>query len=306
MPDKPILIFPAPTVAARVKLPQSFGPPGPRPTHAQQRTRLASRFQALGQRFGAIQADVAGADPEQVIVFETIGSVGDFQNVVKRIPGMEWLGDFDADIAEPDPGFLADGSEETQLPGRLFVVASNRSAYNELLRLWRAWCRAADEKLERGFGPLAKVFKHLQDVRSWGPKDRVRDRSPGIVGEGTGLELSDHSVRGRTMVPYGRNREGRSIRPPSGDRGRGRRTVRHSGCDSADRLPRRAVRNPCTHRPADRRRDQCGQRHETSAPDRRQVLRSDGASSNSTYGGGHAGAARYEAITDWRRRRGFA
>lgn len=194
MPDKPILIFPSATVSARVKLPQSFGPPGPRPTQAQQRRRLASRFQALGQRFGAIQADVGGVDPEQVIVFEIIGSVGDFQNVVKKIPGMEWLGDFDADIAQPEPGFLADGSDEAQLPGRLFVVLSNRSAYNELLRLWRAWGRAQDEKLPRGFGPLAAVFKQLQDVRPWGPKDRIQ--TTGVVESWErGLASNDTTIR---------------------------------------------------------------------------------------------------------------
>jgi hypothetical protein len=194
MPDKPILIFPAATVAARLKLPQSFGPPGPRPTQAQQKRRLASRFQALGERFGAIQADVGGVDPEQVIVFEVIGSVGNFQNVVKRIPGMEWLGDFDADIAEPAPGFLADGSDETQLPGRLFVVVGKRSAYTEVLRLWRAWGEAQNEKLPRGFGVLADVFKHLQDVRPWGPKDRIQ--ATGVVESwAKGLASNDPTIR---------------------------------------------------------------------------------------------------------------
>jgi hypothetical protein len=173
MAERPILIFPAATVAARAKLPQSFGPPGPRPTQAQQKKRLAARFQALTTRFGTIQADTGGIDPEQVIVFETVGSLTNFQNVVKKIPGMEWLGDFDADIADPDPGFLADGTDATRLPGRLFVVVANRTAFAELQKLWRAWIRAKDEKLPRGFGPLAEVFKHLQDVRPWGPKDRV-------------------------------------------------------------------------------------------------------------------------------------
>src|SRR6266550_7328871 len=122
MPRQPILIFPAATVAARKKLPPSYGPPTPRPTRAQQRKRLAGRFQAVQTQFGTVHPSSTGVDPEQVIVFETIGSVGDFQNVVKKIPGMEWLGDFDADIADPDPGFLADGTASTQMSGRLFVV----------------------------------------------------------------------------------------------------------------------------------------------------------------------------------------
>ncbi len=179
MPDQPILIFPAATVAARQKLGSRFPPRGPRPTQAQQRKRLGARFRALGRKFGTVRADTGGIDPEQVIVLETVGSVGNFQSAVRRIPDMEWLGDFDAEIAEPDPGFLADGTSNDQLSGRLFVIATNRSAFNELLALWRAWTVASDEKLPRGFGSLAEVFKHLQDVRPWGPKDRIR--ATGIV-----------------------------------------------------------------------------------------------------------------------------
>lgn len=106
MPDKPILIFPAATVVARQPLSQSFLPPRRRPTQAQQRTRLAARFQALSQSFGVVRADTTGLDPEQVVVFEVAGSVADFQNVVRRIGGMEWLGDFEVDIAGPDPAFF--------------------------------------------------------------------------------------------------------------------------------------------------------------------------------------------------------
>lgn len=180
MPDKPILIFPAAIVTGRAKLPSAFPPSGPRPTQAQQRKRLAGRFRALEERFGSIQADLGGVDPEQVIVLETVGSVTKFQNAVKKIPGIEWLADFETDIAEPDPGFLADGTDAQELPGSLFVVVGNRAAYNELLKRWRAWCRAKDEKLPHGFGPLAEVFKLLQDVRPWGPKDRVA--ATGVVG----------------------------------------------------------------------------------------------------------------------------
>lgn len=173
MPENPILLFPVATVSARAGLPSDIPPKPPRPSHGRQRQRLAGKFSALQQRFGDIQADIGGVDPEQVIVFETVGSLADFQSVVKRIAGMEWLGDFDTDITDPDPGFLGDGSDATHLPGRLFVVVSNRTAYRELLRLWREWSHAQDEKLPHGYGKLADVLKHLQDLRPWGPKDRI-------------------------------------------------------------------------------------------------------------------------------------
>ncbi len=173
MPERPILIFPAATVAARAGLPKAFRPRPGRPTQARQRERLASRFQALSRQFGTVQAGTAGVDPEQVVVLETVGSLSDFQNVVRRIQGMEWLGDFDAEVEAGDPGFLDDGTAATSVPGRLFVVAANRAAYDELLRLWNLWTQAANEKLPRNYGALAEAFRYLNDIRPWGPKDRT-------------------------------------------------------------------------------------------------------------------------------------
>lgn len=177
MPEKPILIFPAATVAARQDLPQNFSPPpSRRPTQGQQRRRLASRFRALSQNFGKVRADTAGLDPEQVVVFEVAGSVSDFQNVVRRIGGMEWLGDFEIDIAEPAPAFFEHGTSLTTIPGRLFIIISNQAKINEIVRLWRVWCRSSDEKLPRNFGTLALIFKYLNDVRPWSVNDRLQER----------------------------------------------------------------------------------------------------------------------------------
>jgi hypothetical protein len=173
MPDKPILIFPAATVAVREGLTPNRSTPSPRPSKGSQGQRLAARFQALGTDFGTAQATPDGIDPEQVIVLETIGSAADFQNVVKKIAGMEWLGDFDADVFAADPGFLADGADPSLQKARLFVIASNRTAYNEVLKLWNQWQQAANDKLPRGYGALAEAFKYLNDVRAWGPEDRV-------------------------------------------------------------------------------------------------------------------------------------
>lgn len=132
-----------------------------------------SRFQSVAAQFGTVQATTSGIDPEQVLVLETLGSVVTFQNVVKRIAGLEWLGEFDAEVEAGDPGFLADGSDPTLQPARLFVLAGNRTAYNEILALWKAWQEAANDKLPRGFGGLAEAFKHLNDVRPWGTQDRL-------------------------------------------------------------------------------------------------------------------------------------
>ena len=194
MPDKPILIFPAATVKVRAGLPPAFPPRPPRPTSGAQGARLATRFQAVNNAFGTVQANPLGVDPEQVIVLETIGSVADFQNVVKKITGMEWLGDFDAEIVVADPGFLADGDEPSTQKARLFILASNRTAYNEVLSLWSQWQRAANDSLPWGYGGLAEAFKYLNDVRAWGPQDRTV--ATGVVAYWEkGLVSNDPNIR---------------------------------------------------------------------------------------------------------------
>jgi len=195
MTDKPILIFPRAAEVDKAKLPPFVPPVVSRPSKAAQGQRLAARFQALDADFGTVQATPNGVDPEQVIVLETIGSVADFQNVVKRIAGMEWLGDFDAEVAAADPGFLANGADPSLQKARLFVLASNRTAYAEVLRLWNLWLSAGDDKLPRPNGKLAEAFKYLNDVRAWGPKDRVQDR--GVIPWWT-LQLDS----GRTRVRF--------------------------------------------------------------------------------------------------------
>jgi Subtilase family len=194
MPDKPILIFPAATVAARQSAGGGAPGPAPRPSKGSQGQRLAARFQSLGTEFGTAQTVPDGVDPEQVIVLETIGSFSDFQNVVKKIVGMEWLGDFDAEVAAGDPGFLADGADPALQKARLFVLASNRTAYTEVLNLWNQWQQAANDKLPYGYGALAEAFKYLNDVRAWGPKDRVL--ATGIAAYwAKGLASNDPTIR---------------------------------------------------------------------------------------------------------------
>lgn len=173
MPDKPVLIFPTASTAARKMLGGRADQPKPRPSKESQEQRLAARFRALQTVFGTAQANPDGVDPEQVIVLETIGSVANFQNLVKKIAGMEWLGDFDAEVAAADPGFLADGADPSLQKARLFVLASNRTAYTEVLNLWNQWQAAGNNKLPHGYGGLAKAFEYLNDVRAWGPQDRI-------------------------------------------------------------------------------------------------------------------------------------
>ena len=96
MPERPLLLFPTPQLADRTKQSPQFGRVH-KPTVTRQGQRLSPIFNQLQTAFEArkveIQQNTAGIDPEQVLVIEIIGSVDNFSNAVKRIKGLEWMGE---------------------------------------------------------------------------------------------------------------------------------------------------------------------------------------------------------------------
>lgn len=92
MPERPLLLFPTPESASRSKLSGGNGHVK-RPTIERQWNRLSPAFDQLQDAFVArrmeLQQTAAGTEPEQVLVFETIGSIENFANAVKRIEGFE-------------------------------------------------------------------------------------------------------------------------------------------------------------------------------------------------------------------------
>src|ERR1700723_92533 len=140
MATLPILIFPTHVTAARAK--KHGGETVvhlPNPTR--QSERIGPQIQRLEQAFaegrGALRADVEGAEPEKVIVLETVGSITDFFNAVRRIGGMEWLAEVDEEMAA-DQDFYRPDRRDDPVSGRLFLIMANRAALDELLRMWAA------------------------------------------------------------------------------------------------------------------------------------------------------------------------
>jgi hypothetical protein len=133
--------------------------------------------EALEERRVEILQGAAGVDPEQVIVFETIGSVEEFAKAVSKIEGLEWMGEMDIDEIEPDEDFYNEEHEDRDLTGRLYLVMSNQRALQEMLRLWKRI--KEDEGLNfrsgeyRGLSKFKEVFLHLKDIRRWGIQDRL-------------------------------------------------------------------------------------------------------------------------------------
>lgn len=149
------------------------------PSHARQVERLTPQFQTLQSAFEArrleLQVAANNSDPDLVVVFETVGAVSDFISSAERIPGLEWLaGMIDAQV-EPDEDFYSTDDATKALGGRLFLMGSNRQALNEVVRLWGVYNETPTGDLGAGLSAWKGLFKHLKDVRFWGPQDRLSD-----------------------------------------------------------------------------------------------------------------------------------
>ena len=182
MADKLLLCFPPPTkLDKRAKL----GNPGPpklhSPSEQRQGERLAPKFNDLRRSFSSPQTEVrqtpAGTTIEQVVVFETVGSVESFRTAIRHTPGMNFLADWAEEDIPPDEDFYLEDEKkrEEHLSGRLYLVMSNQHAIEQMLSLWNRYQRDSKEKFDRGLNAWKALFVQLRDVRRWGVKDRLEE-----------------------------------------------------------------------------------------------------------------------------------
>ena len=174
----PLLIFPEPSRAGRSPLRGGGGRPrvpGPR----RQAERITPQFQRLHEAMEhqrvTLQENPLGIRPELALVLETVGSVGNFIGAVRRVEGMEWLGELTLTDIPPDDDFQDGSRPERLLSGQLFVTMSDQQALGELQRLFETWHEHPDVGFAMGLAPLKHVFEHLRTIRPWGIEDRLRE-----------------------------------------------------------------------------------------------------------------------------------
>lgn len=178
MPDRPLLLFPTPETADRTKG-RGFAGRVHRPTHNRQGQRLSPIFTQLQTAFNARRVELlqttAGVDPEQVLVIETIGNVENFANAVKRIEGLEWMGEIETEEIAPDVDFYDEKDETKELNGRLYLVMTNQRALDDMLSLWQRYQNDQDMKFDHGLTKFRDVFLCLKEIRRWGVQDRIEE-----------------------------------------------------------------------------------------------------------------------------------
>jgi Subtilase family. len=162
---------------------------------------LAPQFARLDTAFAAhrakLSATASGLVPEEVIVLETVGPVDAFFGAVKRIRGMEWLGEYELEDIPPDDDFFAVDTRGERRPdktlrGRLFMVFSDQDALNQMLSLRARW--ESGEKLPWGSGAWGQLFDQLLRVRTWSVDDRLLET--GVL-----RDWEERAAQGEEFVP---------------------------------------------------------------------------------------------------------
>lgn len=180
MSEKPLLIFPEPRTDVRQKKTPGF----PRlhfPSFSRQIERLEPHFAQLENVFSSqnveLRLSAVGSQPEKVLVFETVGTVEDFIKALKGMEGLEWLTEqSENEIPADDDFHRIEGNQKANLGGRLYLIMSNQKGISQLLSLWDTFKSNPDSpNFERGRTKWRDLFRHLKNIRHWGPEDRLRE-----------------------------------------------------------------------------------------------------------------------------------
>ena len=193
-----LLVFPRPIPAERAR--RRGGPTNiERPQPSDQARRLTPQFQrlqeALDRQSIVLQDNPLGLQPEQVLVLETVGSIENFANAVRYVPGLEWLGESELHDIPPAHGFEDSKNPDKDLRGQLFLVMSDQAALRQLRSLFDEWKINSDMTFDRGLAPLKAAFFHLREIRPWGAEDRISET--GIM-EDLEARLQD----GQEVIPF--------------------------------------------------------------------------------------------------------
>ena len=198
MAEHPLLVFPEPIHGERAG--RSGRGRRPRiPEAGRQAQRLAPQLHrlqvAMEQRRVALQNNTLGIQPEQVLVLETVGSINNFINAVRKINGLEWLGEFESDPIDPEHGFEDAKDPQKQLPGQLFLVMTDQEALRQMLSYYHMWQSNQDLSFPSGLAPLKQAFVHLHTIRYWDVEDRLRET--GVL-----ADWADRLESGEETIPF--------------------------------------------------------------------------------------------------------
>lgn len=180
MTERPLLALPRPQIKEYKGNGRNIKDPYARPEHYKHTSSLTPQFLMVKSFFEQqqkLQTTPEGAEPEQVIVLETVGSVSDFIVAVRNLKGFELLGEWEEDDIPPDDDFFKLNKKGEPIPGNLggclYLIMLNQKAMVELLNLWSRYVKKPELQFETGKAKLRELFQKLKSIRPWGPEDRL-------------------------------------------------------------------------------------------------------------------------------------
>lgn len=192
-PDKPLLRLDVERPRQRSKGKGGF-PQKPESFPRDRQIRLFDRkFDRLQQSLARdtpdyeLRADPTALAPECLLVFEVRGTIQNFANAVRKIEGMEYVGEDD----------LPEDDDKAPIA---YLMVPDMRALQEIESLWRRWERGDDPGHEQA--AWRDVFNLLRDIRRWGPQDRVEDSDGDILQEMTEGQPDSALIRLEVELVY--------------------------------------------------------------------------------------------------------
>ena len=178
MTEYPLLVFPRPQKIQKDNQQRKIPNDIHTPDVGRQRERLHPIFEQLREEFHCgvqIRQSSDDVDPEYVLVWEYIGTIYNFSNTVKRIPGFEWMGEIELKNITPDDDFYHKKNPKKNIGGRLYLTMTNKEAIEQLLSLWHQYQRNPKQSFQKGLNNFKKLFEALKTVRRWDVQDRLEE-----------------------------------------------------------------------------------------------------------------------------------
>lgn len=175
----------------RPPIPRKFAPTEQAATPAGRKLSQLAELLDTETPILQLRPDPDALAPERLLVFELTGGVMKFQDAVRLVPGLEFLGaeDLEDDEFDKNP--------------TLYLMVPSEEGLRNVVTLWRGWQR--DGTLPPRFSQWKALLSQLRDIRPWGPQDRITPGDHDILAEATASDQT--AVRVEVELVFRQNGE---------------------------------------------------------------------------------------------------
>lgn len=187
MPERPIILFGQPELAAKSK--RGGGPSNiSKPSHFRQARRLTPKLaelkRVIDQNKMLFQSSPTGVEPEKTLVFVVKGELSSFYTAVRNLNKDDSIvepifdtSDYETPITEDF--YVVDGKgvkkDKDTFTAKIYCILANNRALEEMFSLWTQYSKDQSMSFPHGMTGLRHVFDNLVDMHFWGAKERIEE-----------------------------------------------------------------------------------------------------------------------------------